>query len=49
MQSQTLSSALMHQLNFGAAFTNLGLWVGVVVAVALVIATIRIRRYRDET
>ena len=49
MQSQTLGSALMQQLNFGAAFSSPGLWVGVVVAVALVIATIRIRRYRDET
>ena len=49
MQSQTLSSALMQQLHFGAAFTDAGLWSGVVVAAALVYATIRIRRYRDET
>ena len=49
MQSQTLSSALMQQLHFGAAFADAGLWSGVVVAAALVYATIRIRRYRDET
>ena len=49
VQSQTLSSALMQQLHFGAAFTDAGLWAGVVVAALLIYATIRVRRYRDET
>ncbi|HET9331134.1 MAG TPA: hypothetical protein VFO23_11440 [Steroidobacteraceae bacterium] len=49
MRSQTLSSAMMHELHFGAAFTDAGLWAGVAVAAALVYVTIRIRRYRDET
>ena len=49
MQHQTLSSALMQQLHFGAAFSDAGLWSGVLVAAALVYATIRVRRYRDET
>ena len=44
-----LSSTLLAQLNFARAFTSLDLWLGVVVAAALVYATIRLRRYRDET
>jgi len=33
----------------GAAFANVDLWLGLVVAAGLVLAAIRIRRYRDDT
>jgi ABC-2 type transport system permease protein len=33
----------------GRAFANVDLWLGLIVAAALVLATIRIRRYRDDT
>jgi ABC-2 type transport system permease protein len=35
--------------HFGAAFSNLDLWLGVLVAIALLYAAARIRRYRDDT
>jgi ABC-2 type transport system permease protein len=35
--------------HFAAAFSNIDLWLGVVVAVALLYAAARIRRYRDDT
>jgi ABC-2 type transport system permease protein len=39
---------LLHQLNFGGAFTNLDLWLGVAVAAGLVYAATRFRRFRDD-
>ena len=41
--------ALWGELNFQGAFTNLDLWLGVLVAAGLVYAAIRIRRFRDDT
>jgi len=41
--------ALWGDLNFYAAFTNLDLWLGVVVAAGLVYAATRIRRFRDDS
>lgn len=35
--------------HFAAAFSNIDLWLGVLAAVALLYATARIRRYRDDT
>ena len=35
--------------HFGAAFSNIDLWLGVIAAVALLYAAARIRRYRDDT
>lgn len=49
MVERPLSSALLSQLNFTGAFLSLDLWLGVVAAAAMVYATIRIRRYRDDT
>jgi len=49
MADRPLSSALLSQLNFAGAFTSLDLWLGIVAAAAMVYATIRIRRYRDDT
>jgi len=49
MADRPLSSALLSQLNFAAAFTNIDLWLGVLAAAAMVYATVRIRRYRDDT
>jgi ABC-2 type transport system permease protein len=43
-----LSSALP-QLDLGAVFTDLDLWLGVAAAAGLTFAAIRIRRYRDDT
>jgi len=37
------------ELNFAAAFTNVNLWLGVIVAAALAYGAVRLRRYRDET
>jgi ABC-2 type transport system permease protein len=37
------------RLNFTAAFTNVDLWIGVAVAALLLLAAIRLRRYRDDT
>jgi ABC-2 type transport system permease protein len=35
--------------SFGAVFTSVDLWLGVLVAIVLLIAAARIRRYRDDT
>jgi ABC-2 type transport system permease protein len=40
---------MLHDLNWGAAFTNVNLWLGVVAAAGLLYAAARIRRYRDDT
>ena len=40
---------LLGELNWRAGFLNVDLWLGVVVAVALLYAAARIRRYRDDT
>jgi len=40
---------VLSQLDMSGMFTNAGMWVGVAVAAALVFATIRLRRYRDES
>jgi ABC-2 type transport system permease protein len=40
---------LLGELNWRGAFLNADLWLGVVVAVALLYAAARIRRYRDDT
>ena len=49
MAERPLSSALLSQLNFAGAFASIDLWLGIVAAAAMVYATIRIRRYRDDT
>jgi ABC-2 type transport system permease protein len=41
--------AVLGDLNFAAAFGSADLWLGVVAAAALLYATVRIRRYRDDT
>jgi len=41
--------AVLGDLNFGRAFGSIDLWLGVVAAAALLYATARIRRYRDDT
>ncbi|MBS0580266.1 MAG: ABC-2 transporter permease [Proteobacteria bacterium] len=41
--------AVLGDISFGRAFANIDLWLGVLVAVALLYATVRIRRYRDDT
>ena len=41
--------ALWGDLNFGAAFTNLDLWLGVLVGAGLVYAATRVRRFRDDS
>jgi ABC-2 type transport system permease protein len=41
--------AVLGNLNFAAAFTNLNLWLGVLATAALLYATVRVRRYRDDT
>jgi ABC-2 type transport system permease protein len=41
--------AVLGDLNFAAAFTNLNLWLGVAATAALLYATVRVRRYRDDT
>ena len=43
-----LGSALP-QLDLGAVFTDVDLWLGLVAAAALAFAAIRLRRYRDDT
>ncbi len=40
---------VLGDLNFASAFTNLNLWLGVLAAAALLYATARLRRYRDDT
>jgi ABC-2 type transport system permease protein len=41
--------ALMGELHFRAAFTAPDLWLGLIAAAAMVYASTRIRRYRDDT
>jgi ABC-2 type transport system permease protein len=41
--------AALGDLDFAAAFTNLDLWLGVLATAALLYATVRVRRYRDDT
>jgi ABC-2 type transport system permease protein len=41
--------ALLSDLNWTAAFTNVNLWLGVIATAALLYAAARIRRYRDDT
>jgi ABC-2 type transport system permease protein len=48
----TVMSESMHMLsdfNWAAAFTSLDLWLGVAATAALLYATVRTRRYRDDT
>jgi ABC-2 type transport system permease protein len=40
---------LLGELNWRAGFLNVDLWLGVIVAAALLYAAARIRRYRDDT
>ena len=42
-------ASMFGQLRFGAAFSDIDLWLGLAVAAALVFAAIRLRRYRDDT
>jgi ABC-2 type transport system permease protein len=41
--------SLLQQLNFGAAFADRDLWLGVLVAIAMLVAAARLRRYHDES
>jgi ABC-2 type transport system permease protein len=41
--------ATLGDLNFGAAFASLNLWLGALAAGALLYAAVRVRRYRDDT
>ena len=40
---------LLNDLDFRAAYTDIDLWMGVLVAAAILYAAMRIRRYRDDT
>jgi ABC-2 type transport system permease protein len=42
-------SHLLTDLRWGAAFTNVNLWLGVVAAAGLLYLAARVRRYRDDT
>ncbi len=42
-------ASVFGQLRFGAAFSDVDLWLGLAVSAALVFAAIRLRRYRDDT
>jgi ABC-2 type transport system permease protein len=42
-------ASMFGQLRFGAAFSDIDLWLGLAVTAALVFAAIRLRRYRDDT
>jgi ABC-2 type transport system permease protein len=42
-------ASVFGQLRFGAAFSDVDLWLGLAVTAALVFAAIRLRRYRDDT
>ncbi|HEY2808598.1 MAG TPA: ABC-2 transporter permease [Steroidobacteraceae bacterium] len=41
--------AVLGDLDFTAAFTNLNLWLGVLATAALLYAAVRLRRYRDDS
>ena len=41
--------SLLHTLNFGRAFTDSNLWLGVAATVLFVFLAVRVRRYRDDT
>jgi hypothetical protein len=47
-RAAALSSGLS-QLDVRGAFTNIDLWLGLLVTAGLVFATIRFRRYRDDS
>ncbi len=49
LESGARLEAVLGDLNFAAAFTNLNLWLGVLATAALLYATVRVRRYRDDT
>jgi len=40
---------LLGELNFGAAFLDIDLWLGVLAAALMLYAAVRIRRYRDDS
>ena len=42
-------ASMFGELRFGAAFSDIDLWLGLAVTAALVFAAIRLRRYRDDT
>ena len=42
-------ASMFGQLRFGAAFSDIDMWLGLAVTAALVFAAIRLRRYRDDT
>jgi ABC-2 type transport system permease protein len=42
-------STLLSDLQFRAAFTSAGLWLGVLTAAGILYVAVRIRRYRDDT
>ena len=42
-------ASVFGQLRFGAAFSDIDLWLGLAVTAVLVFAAIRLRRYRDDT
>lgn len=41
--------SVLNLINYRAAFTEVDLWIGVIAAIALTYAAIRVRRYRDDT
>ncbi len=41
--------AVLDKVSFGAAFTDIDLWLGALVAAAMVYGAIRLRRYRDDS
>jgi ABC-2 type transport system permease protein len=40
---------ILDNLNFGGAFADVDVWIGLAVAAAMVFAAVRLRRYRDDT
>ena len=42
-------ASMFGQLRFGAAFSDIDLWLGLAVTAALVFVAVRLRRYRDDT
>jgi ABC-2 type transport system permease protein len=48
-QHNETSLQLVDHLNFGGAFANIDVWLGVLAAALFVYGAVRVRRYRDDT